>query len=160
MSEPESIYHLEYAQRDFRGITDEDMDFNEETLAQVIDEIILESNCLPHMVFLRAMTRALRGTDSAFRLRLFHKKRGKFKSSADQAAEMEYRQRIYMHVLHRQGEGDPKEAAVADASAHFGISRATVFRLMKELDDWTEMICEHSESLVKNLSQDRDSFSD
>lgn len=154
MSDPNAFYHLEYAQRDFLGLTDEPMEFSEKTIASVLEEIITETDFIPNRMFLRSLVRALRGEDIAFRLKLVGKARGKFKSAADQADEREFQHSVYMHVLDRQIAGDPKEAAVASAAAHFKISRANVFKQMRDLDNWNANHKDFIESLSKILKED------
>lgn len=138
--EQTGIYHLEIAQRDFLGVVDEPMAFSEETIAKVIDEI--SANCADgcSRLFLDALARTLRGTDEHFRLRLSGNARRKFVPTDEHTANRLRRAHIAATVKWRESSGDPKEAAVAFACQKFNLSRAMVFKLLKEEAEWRKTV--------------------
>jgi predicted 3-demethylubiquinone-9 3-methyltransferase (glyoxalase superfamily) len=126
---------LERVQRIHLGIDNEPMEFNETTLAKMIEDVA--DNCEENEAFtLIAIAAALRGSDSNHRLILKQRKPGRWESPTEHEA---HHAQIFswLHTLaNREISGEKTEAAVAWIADRWGVSRASVFAGVKEAEEF------------------------
>ena len=128
---------LERTQRIFLGLDDEPMAFDESTIARMLKTVASDYDGLSdEFIVLHAVANALLGVDGDFKMRLIHKRRGKFKPPDVQEAEFERRMSILYSVASLEKKGWKTEAAVARKQERFGISRAAVFADIKAAEEF------------------------
>ena len=128
---------LERTQRIFLGLDDEPMAFDETTIACMLKAVASEYEGLSNeFIVLHAVANALLGVDEDFKMKLIHKRRGKFKAPNIKEAESTRRMSILYSVANLEKKGWKTEAAVARMQEHFGISRAAVFADIKAAEEF------------------------
>lgn len=135
-------FSLELAQRDFHGLLDEEMPFDEGSLAEAIRLSLSEIEMdVGHRNFLKALADSLDNPRAEWKLALAHNKPGKFRSPAH-SAQQHYRDRWIDASLQRyKSKGMKTEAAVALLSEQNGWSRASIFGSLKrvrEIERWVK----------------------
>lgn len=128
---------IERVQRIHLGIDSEPMDFNEQTLANMIQDVADE--CDEDSAFtLHAVARALRGEDDDHHLVLRQNRPGKWQSPTEfeEKASQEMSWLWTLAALERQG--TKTEAAIAKIAQLSNVSRATVFAGVKRAEQTLE----------------------
>ena len=128
---------LERVQRCHLGIDCEPMEFNEATIADMIQDIA--DGRVEHDAFaLHAVARALRGLDDHHVLILKQKKPGKWESPTEHEAKAN-RELSWLYTLGAwERDGMKTEAAVARLAELAGVSRATVFAGVRNAEKFLE----------------------
>lgn len=129
--------NLERVQRIHLGIDDEEMEFSEETIARMIDDVA--ANCDENEAFtLCAISAALRGDDPYHRLQLKQKKPGRFENPTEHARKFN-RNFMWLHTIAElELSGVKTESAIAEVADAAGVSRATVFAGLKDAEDFLQ----------------------
>ncbi|MGV3555422.1 MAG: hypothetical protein ACO1OD_09210 [Croceibacterium sp.] len=138
---------LERTQRIRLGLDDEPMEFNETTLADMIQGVVDEDPYRSEAFLLRALANALRGDDAHHRLQLRQKRRGRWESPADSRAK--HRQHLAWIVrLHRlKASGWQTDAAVHRIAETPGNSVSTIYAGMAEEQTWQAILSEGLDSV-------------
>jgi hypothetical protein len=140
---------LERTQRILLGLDDEPMIFDEGSIAQMLKAVASDHDGLSdEFKVLHAVANALLGVDDHFKLKLSHKKRGKFKPPNVRVAEHARRISILYSVEDLKKNGWTTEAAIAQMQEHFDISRAAVFADIKAAEEFLQ-IAEEIAATVK-----------
>ncbi len=141
---------LERTQRILLGLDDEPMVFDEGSIAQMLKAVASDHDGLSdEFMVLHAVANALLGVDDNFKLKLSHKKRGKFMPPNVREAELARSISILKSVQNLKEDGWKTEAAIAQMQGHFGISRATVFADIKAAEEFLQ-IAEEIAGTVKS----------
>lgn len=132
---------LERTQRFLLGLDDEPMVFDEGSLAQMLKAVASDHDGLSdEFMVLHAVANALLGVDDNFKLKLSHKKPGKFKPPNVREAEHKRRMSILYAVKNLKKNGWKTEAAIAQMQEHFGISRAAIFADIKAAEEFLQIV--------------------
>lgn len=141
---------LERTQRILLGLDDEPMVFDEGSIAQMLKAVASDHDGLSdEFMVLHAVANALLGVDDNFKLKLSHKKRGKFMPPNVREAELARSISMLKSVQNLKEDGWKTEAAIAQMQEHFGISRATVFADIKAAEEFLQ-IAEEIAGTVKS----------
>ena len=131
---------LERVQRIHLDIDQEPMDFSEESLAQMLQDIA-DDRPAGHQAFvLRAVANALRGEDSNHRLVLRQSRRGKWQSPSDDHARRRQTIAWMLRLDRLQNEGWQTDAAVHRIAETTGNSVATVYARISAERAWQKDI--------------------
>ena len=139
---------LERTQRILLGLDDEPMIFDEGSIAQMLKAVASDHDGLSdEFMVLHAVANALLGVDDNFKLKLSHKKRGKFMPPNVREAELARSISILKSVQNLKEDGWKTEAAIAQMQGHFGISRATVFADINAAEEFLQIAEEIAETV-------------
>lgn len=146
---------LERVQRCHLGLDNEEMSFDEKSLANMLQELADNSPSHASTFAVRAIANALRGDDEHHALRLVQKKRGKWKSPAhDRTRHRQHLAWIWrLERLQEQGWG--KEAAVHRIAETTGKSVATIYAGIAEERHWQQSMRELSLE-IKRMKANRE----
>lgn len=141
------IVDLERVQRIQLGLDDEPMDFNEQTLADMIQRVVDENPYHSQAFIMRALANALRGDDDHHRLHLRQKARGRWESPSDYRARHR-RHTAWLIRLHRlRASGWQTDAAVHRIAETTGTSVSAVYAGIAENRAWQASFREGVDSL-------------
>jgi 2C-methyl-D-erythritol 2,4-cyclodiphosphate synthase len=139
---------LERTQRILLGLDDEPMVFDEGSIAQMLKAVASDHDGMSdEFMVLHAVANALLGVDDNFKLKLSHKKRGKFMPPNVREAELARSISILKSVQNLKEDGWKTEAAIAQMQEHLGISRATVFADIKAAEEFLQIAEEIAETV-------------
>ena len=124
---------LERVQRIHLGIDSEEMEFSAGTIAHMLQQIA--EQCDEDEAFtIQVVVNALRGTDDHHVLVLQQKRRGKFVSPTKHEEKHNRNNKWLWWLGHLEKQGIKTESAVAEIAQKEGVSRATVFKGVKDAE--------------------------
>ncbi len=125
-------YSLEHFQRDAFGLVDDQMEFNERTLAAAVRQELagLALSTLDSMGLL-AIADALDNDLAEWKLQLVAEKTGGRKLHHHQIAQDRTADEVFILVMTETARLGKRESAISLACVKFGISRSTVFKLIR-----------------------------
>lgn len=138
---------LERVQRCHLELDDEPMQFDEQTLASMLQDLADESPFGHEAFVLRAFARALRGEDEHHKLVLRQTKKGRWKSPAERTAKI-VQQATWLVAVHTlESEGWQTDAAVHQVAQDNGVSVSTIYAGLSEHAKWKSHMTELSQIL-------------
>lgn len=140
---------LERVQRNHQGLESEPMVFNEESVADMLQDIADREPTTAAAFTLRALANALRGVDDNHRLVLQQKKRGKWQSPGDIHLQHRKHAAWLIRLIRLQREGWPTDAAIHRIAATTGNSVSRVYSGVAEAN----LSREHIEDFFKALGK-------
>ena len=131
---------LERVQRIELGLDDEPMEFDERSLAAIVQKVADDRPYELGAFILRAIANALRGEDANHKLVLRQTRRGTWKSPADRRAKGRQQLAWIIRLDRLRAEGWPTDAAIHRIAETTGNSDSTIYAGIAQQKAWQKEI--------------------